>query len=114
MAIRAMHSISRSAERDSKRKIKVLAITFFVGIAFRVGSSYAPGVLWDWHFFTWIFIWSGYTNQALAVENWGWFFELTPALIGSGMLVGLNTAISFFAGSVLAWGELPRISLHVG
>jgi len=114
MAIRAMHSISRSAASASKRKIRALAITFFTTIAFRVGSSYVPGVLWDWHFFSWFFVWSGYSNQALAVENWGWIFEWTPALIGSGMLVGLNTAISFFAGSVLAWGALPDYPCTLG
>jgi hypothetical protein len=42
-------------------------------------------------------------DVAIHVENWGWFIEFTPAFIGSGMLVGLNVAWSFFGGSVLAW-----------
>lgn len=40
----------------------------------------------------------------MAVESWGWYIEFTPAFIGSGILVGLNTSISFFMGSVIAWG----------
>ncbi|KAG5992364.1 hypothetical protein E4U54_003668 [Claviceps lovelessii] len=39
----------------------------------------------------------------MAAESWGWFIEWTPAMIGSGMLVDINVAVSFFAGSVLAW-----------
>jgi uncharacterized oligopeptide transporter (OPT) family protein len=42
-------------------------------------------------------------DLAIHVENWGWFIQFTPAFIGSGMLVGLNVSISFFAGSVIAW-----------
>ncbi|RPB05497.1 OPT superfamily oligopeptide transporter [Choiromyces venosus 120613-1] len=114
MAIRSMHALTGAAGTAGKQKTKTLAITFFVAIIFRVGSSYAPGVLWDWHFFTWFFVWSGYSNQALAIENWGWIFEWTPAFIGSGMLVGLNPAISFFAGSVLAWGIIGPGLVHNG
>jgi uncharacterized oligopeptide transporter (OPT) family protein len=42
-------------------------------------------------------------NLSIAVESWGWFIEWTPAFIGSGMLVGMNVAISYFAGTLLAW-----------
>lgn len=105
MTIRSMHSLTGVAGESAKKKTKALAIAFAIAIVFRVGSSYVPGVLWDWHIFTWFFVWSHFKNQALAVENWGWLFEWTPAFIGSGMLVGLNPAISFFGGSVLAWGR---------
>src|ERR1700744_5127307 len=44
-------------------------------------------------------------DVAIHVENWGWFVQFTPAFIGSGMLVGLNVAWSFFGGSVIAWYE---------
>lgn len=43
------------------------------------------------------------TNTAIAFESWGWFVEVTPAFIGSGMLVGMNVALSFTAGSIIAW-----------
>jgi uncharacterized oligopeptide transporter (OPT) family protein len=60
------------------------------------------------------YIWSGYTNWALNIENWGWYIELTPAFIGSGMLIGLNSAISMFAGSFLAWGLIGPLLVHHG
>lgn len=105
MTIASMHSIGGNGGANATKKTRALAITFVVSITFRVLASYFPGILWDWHFFTWFHVWSGYDSAALAVENWGWFIEFTPAFIGSGMLVGLNPAISFFAGSVLAWGK---------
>jgi uncharacterized oligopeptide transporter (OPT) family protein len=42
-------------------------------------------------------------NAAISLESWGWYIEWTPAFIGSGMLVSVNVAVSFLAGSVLAW-----------
>jgi uncharacterized oligopeptide transporter (OPT) family protein len=42
-------------------------------------------------------------SAAMSLESWGWYIEWTPAFIGSGMLVSVNVAVSFLAGSVLAW-----------
>lgn len=39
----------------------------------------------------------------MGLENWGWFVEWSPGFIGTGMLVGLNVAINYFVGSLLAW-----------
>ncbi|KAA8914602.1 OPT oligopeptide transporter protein-domain-containing protein [Sphaerosporella brunnea] len=114
MTIRSMHTKIGSANENSKKRTRALAITFAFCIAFRVGASYAPGILWDWHIFTWFYQWSGYSNMALAIESWGWIFEWTPAFIGSGMLVGLNPAISFFGGGVLAWGIIGPALVHTG
>ena len=50
--------------------------------------------------------------MAIHVENWGWMVEWTPAFIGVGMLVGLNTAFSFLGGSVLAWGIIGPALVH--
>ena len=55
-----------------------------------------------------------YNNSAMSAENWGWLIEWTPAFIGVGILVGLNTAISFFMGSVLAWGIIGPTLVHYG
>ncbi|TKA80251.1 hypothetical protein B0A49_01441 [Cryomyces minteri] len=103
MTIRSMH-LAVGGEAIAKMKMRALSIAFGLAFLLRVCSQYAIGILWDWHIFTWFFIWGHYNNAALAVENWGWMIEWTPAFIGVGMLVGLNTAVSFFGGSVLAWG----------
>lgn len=113
VTIRSMHAVGSGAT-DAMKKIKALGIAFAASLTHRIGSYYAPGILYDWHIFTWFYIWSGHTNGALAVENWGWMLEWTPAFIGSGMLVGLNVGISFFAGSVLAWGVIGPILVRTG
>jgi uncharacterized oligopeptide transporter (OPT) family protein len=97
-----MHDAVRGRAVGMK-KMKAMGYAFLGAMVLRVVSQYAPGIIWEWHPFTWFFIWSNYTNAAIYAENWGWFVQFTPAFIGSGMLVGLNVAISFFGGSLLAW-----------
>lgn len=113
MTIRSMHQ-AVSGERIAKMKMKALSLAFSAALILRVTSQYAIGILWDWHIFTWFYIWGHHHNLALAVENWGWYLEFTPAFIGSGMLVGLNVSISFFIGSVLAWGIIGPALVHNG
>jgi len=103
MTIRSMHQ-AVTGEAIAKMKMKGLSLAFGLALIIRVVSQYCLGILWDWHIFTWFYIWGNYNNKAINVESWGWFLEFTPAFIGSGMLVGLNVSISFLMGSVLAWG----------
>ncbi|KAF2867123.1 oligopeptide transporter [Massariosphaeria phaeospora] len=111
MTIRSMHQ-AVTGEAMAKMKMKGLSIAFTAALVLRVVSQYAVGILWDWHFFTWFYIWGNYNNAALAVENWGWYLEWTPAFIGSGMLVGLNVSVSFLAGSIIAWGIIGPALVH--
>lgn len=113
MTIRSMHE-AVGGEAIAKMKMKALSIAFAAAFILRVVSQYCIGILWDWHIFTWFFIWGNYHNLAINVENWGWLVEWTPAFIGAGMLVGLNVAISFFSGSVLAWGIIGPALVHNG
>ncbi|KAF3901992.1 hypothetical protein ABW21_db0209393 [Orbilia brochopaga] len=96
-----MHQSTGGME-SAKKRIKGLSIAFIGAFILRVVSQYAVGILWDWHIFWWIYTWGG--HGAIALVNWGWFIEWTPAFIGSGMLVGLNAAYSFVGGSIIAWG----------
>ncbi|SMQ56288.1 unnamed protein product [Zymoseptoria tritici ST99CH_3D1] len=113
MTIRAMH-MAATGENIAKLKMRALGIAFSGALVLRVVSQYATGIIWDWHFFTWIYIWQGYKGNALAAESWGWVLEWTPAFIGAGMLVGPNPAVSFYAGSVLAWGIIGPCLVHYG
>ncbi|KAK3693329.1 OPT superfamily oligopeptide transporter [Podospora appendiculata] len=113
LTIRSMHA-GAAGSLDAIKKLKCLGLTFVACLCHRVGSYYAIGILYDWHVFTWIHIWSGYTSWAMNIESWGWYFEWTPAFIGSGILIGLNPAISMFAGSVLAWGIIGPVLVHYG
>lgn len=66
-----MHAATTGAQ-IAKLKMRALSFAFSGALLLRVVSQYAIGIMWDWHFFTWIYIWSGYSNSALAVESWGW------------------------------------------
>ncbi|KAI0665449.1 OPT oligopeptide transporter [Trametes maxima] len=98
--IRSLH-VGRHAEANARKKTLSLILSFLVAILFRVVSEYAPGVLWDWHW-GWWFYKAGWT-WIIAAENWGWIWEWTPAFIGIGLLVSLNSSASFVGGSALAW-----------
>jgi uncharacterized oligopeptide transporter (OPT) family protein len=113
LTIRSMHEAT-TGETIGKMKIKALGWAFAAACILRVVSQYALGILWDWHFFTWFFIWGHYNNYAIVIQSWGWYLEFTPAFIGSGMLVGLNVAISFFAGSFLSWGIIGPALVATG
>ncbi|KAK1780627.1 OPT oligopeptide transporter protein-domain-containing protein [Copromyces sp. CBS 386.78] len=113
LTIRSMHA-GAAGSIEAMKKLKCLMLAFGAALAHRVGSYYAIGILYDWHPFTWIHIWSGYTSWAMNIESWGWYFEWTPAFIGSGILIGLNPAISMFVGSFLAWGLIGPVLVHYG
>ncbi|KAF8599334.1 OPT superfamily oligopeptide transporter [Ceratobasidium sp. AG-I] len=103
--IRSLHDTTTPAARiAAKKKIKILAISFSSSLVFKTVSGYAPGILWDWHIFWWLYTWGW--KGIIHAESWGWFIELTPAFFGAGMLSGLNASWSFMLGSVLAWGVI--------
>ncbi|KAI4753708.1 oligopeptide transporter [Aureobasidium sp. EXF-3400] len=102
--IRSMHMASGGAKL-ARQKMKSLSVAFCWAMLSRLVSQFAIGILWDWHPFTWLYLLTG-SKYALAFESWGWYIEWSSAFIGSGMLVGMNVAVSFVAGSFLAWGVI--------
>ncbi|MCJ1309402.1 hypothetical protein MMC25_003061 [Agyrium rufum] len=114
ITIRGMHLAAEQGRSSAQSQMNFLAAAFVVALIMRVISQLAIGIFWDWHVFTWIFIWGGYHGPSITLENWGWFIEWTPAFIGSGMLVGLNVALSFVGGSILAWGIIGPLLVRSG
>ncbi|PYI08796.1 OPT superfamily oligopeptide transporter [Aspergillus sclerotiicarbonarius CBS 121057] len=106
--------VASNGEQGAMKKIKALLTVFVSSLVLRVASNFATGILWDWHVFTWIFIWGNYSNSAIFIENWAWYIEWSPAIMGAGMLVGLNTAVSMFAGSVFSWGIAGPLLVKYG
>jgi uncharacterized oligopeptide transporter (OPT) family protein len=113
MAIRSMHAVGNGAA-DAVRKIKAMGFSFLGAFLHIIVSQYADGILHNWHLFSWFYVWSDYTNGALQIDNWGWYIQLTPAFFGSGMLVGLNAALSWFFGTVVAFGIIGPVLVHYG
>ncbi|KAI5860479.1 oligopeptide transporter [Durotheca rogersii] len=113
LTIKSMHAGGAGA-REALSKLKALSLAFAASLVQRVASYYAVGILYDWHVFTWIHIWSGYTSWAMNIESWGWWFEWTPAFIGSGILIGMNSALSMFGGAIIAWAIIGPTLVHYG
>ncbi|KOS18185.1 Metal-nicotianamine transporter YSL2 [Escovopsis weberi] len=113
MTIRSMHAVGSGAG-DAMKKVKALGIAFTGALTHIVVSQYADGILHNWHIFTWFYIWSGYKNWAINIENWGWYIQLTPAFFGSGILVGMNAALSWWGGTFLAYGLIGPLLVHYG
>ncbi|OAX82925.1 hypothetical protein ACJ72_02713 [Emergomyces africanus] len=112
ITIRSMHQAASGASM-ARQKLAALLYAFIFAVLLRVASQYAIGILWDWHPFTWLAHSGILVDWAMSMESWGWVVEWTPAFIGSGMLVGINVAVSFTAGSVLAWGIIgPYLVNH--
>lgn len=110
MAIQNLHQADDRTERTAVRKMHALAGAMGAAALLRMVSQYAPGVLWEWHIFTWLYVWSNYQAEILlAFESWGWYLECSPAFVGAGIIVGPNLAFSFLGGSVLAWAIIGPI-----
>ncbi|KAF3934514.1 hypothetical protein ABW19_dt0205842 [Dactylella cylindrospora] len=110
VSIRAMHAAG-DGYGQAKKKIKALGISFGVSFLLRVVSQYCVGVLWDWVSSSPILCCSPGVVGAI---SWGWFIEFTPAFIGSGLLVGLNSAFSLFFGGVFSWAIVGPILVKNG
>ena len=111
--IRSLHITTSAAARiAAKKKVLVLAGSFAGAFAYKSVSSYAPGLLVDWHIFWWFYTWGW--KGAIQGEAWGWIIELTPAFFGAGMLSGSNASWSFMSGSILAWGLIGPLTIKYG
>ncbi|TCD62765.1 hypothetical protein EIP91_006437 [Steccherinum ochraceum] len=111
VTIRALHNGTTGAITARKKSLALL-YTFVVCFVFKVVSSYAPGVLFDWHI-GWTLYRIGFTS-IIALDNYGWWIEFTPAFLGAGLLSGINASWSFLGGSVLAWGIISPSLIRTG
>ncbi|UPX18778.1 uncharacterized protein EKO05_0009069 [Ascochyta rabiei] len=125
VTIRNMHAAA-SGTKIAGRRMKYALISFLVAMTHSVVSQYAKGILLvtarprlyyrsaleitddeqDWHIFGWLRSLNMVSTFAIAAESWGWVLELSPAMVGTGMIVSPNVVCSFFAGSVLVWGVM--------
>ncbi|KAH6689760.1 OPT oligopeptide transporter protein-domain-containing protein [Plectosphaerella plurivora] len=112
LTIRALHA-NRSDNAASRRNLVALSITFGVSLVWTVVASYAPGILYTWNLFWWIYKWGG--TGIISAISWGWLsWSWSPSLLGLGALVGPNPAGSLLLGTILAWGIIGPITVHLG
>ncbi|KAF8921979.1 OPT oligopeptide transporter protein-domain-containing protein [Mucidula mucida] len=101
--------LQTTGEVVARKKSLGLLISFAITFVYKVMTGYAPGMIYDWHI-GWTLSRIGFTS-IIALENYGWWIEFTPAFFGAGMLSGLNASLSFLAPSIvkngLAFGAQP-------
>ncbi|KAJ3530211.1 hypothetical protein NMY22_g8666 [Coprinellus aureogranulatus] len=109
--IRQLHR-GRAGAIAARKKALALSYSFLATFCYKVATGYAPGIIYDWHI-GWTLYRIGFTG-AIALENYGWVIEFTPAFFGAGMLSGLNASWSFLGGAVLAWGIIAPSTIKTG
>ncbi|KAL5594883.1 hypothetical protein FOVSG1_008572 [Fusarium oxysporum f. sp. vasinfectum] len=103
VTIRALHTSADPSK--AKENLKTISWTFCVTLFWSVVTSYAPGILYSWNPFFWIYKWGG--HAIIGAVNWGWLsWQWSPSIIGTGMLIDVNASLSLLLGSILAWGVI--------
>ncbi|KAM5349266.1 hypothetical protein ACJ41O_005773 [Fusarium nematophilum] len=112
IVIRALHSVKDGSSK-ARDNIKTISISFSTSFVWSVCTSYAPGILYTWNPFWWIYKWGG--KGIISAVNWGWItWSWSPSLIGIGMMIDLNASLSYLLGSVLAWGVIGPVLVKTG
>ncbi|KAI9357313.1 OPT oligopeptide transporter protein-domain-containing protein [Zopfochytrium polystomum] len=110
--IQSLHD-SSDGEHAGRAKAKVLMYAFLASFLFKCVSWWMP-VLHEWHVLYYIGRATSSNALMLADVMWKWKIQIGGAFVGAGMLVGANTATSFFAGSVLSWAIFGPVLLMTG
>ncbi|KAI9292287.1 OPT oligopeptide transporter [Neoconidiobolus thromboides FSU 785] len=101
-SIKTLHS-SANAEKSAFQQGRWIFGGFAAMFLWKILSYFVP-FIWDFHILYWIGTAANYPALITADTQWKWRFQTTGAFVGSGMLVGLNTGISFLAGSIFSFG----------
>ncbi|KAI8712159.1 hypothetical protein NCS52_01313400 [Fusarium sp. LHS14.1] len=112
ITIRALHS-AKEGSTQARDNIKIISWSFSFSLIWSVCTSYAPGILYTWYPFWWIYKWGG--KGIMSAINWGWIsWSWSPSMLGIGMMLDLNASLSYLAGSVVAWGIIGPILVAKG
>ncbi|KAJ1536185.1 hypothetical protein HK096_000262 [Nowakowskiella sp. JEL0078] len=110
--IRSLHD-NENGGQNGYWQAKFLLISFVIALVLKATVFFVP-VLLEWHVLYWIGRASNVTALMAADVVWKWRIEISLAFVGAGMMVGTNTSVSFFSGSVIAWGVIGPILLGTG
>jgi uncharacterized oligopeptide transporter (OPT) family protein len=109
IAIRTLHSSPEKA----RLQIICLSVCFAAGFVWNCAREWAPGIMSQWNFFYWISLFAG--PKIIAAHNWNFgTTDNSPAMLGIGIIIGLNGALSLYGGCILAWGVLGPITVATG
>ncbi|KAI0238509.1 hypothetical protein L0F63_006157 [Massospora cicadina] len=104
-AAHTIRSLHADAGEDSKRQTRWIVLSFALSTLFKLVSYFVPFIV-DMHPLYWVSTLVGSTALKAIDLEWGWKLQITTAFLGAGMMVSMNTALSFFFGNLLAWGVM--------
>ncbi|KAG0021996.1 hypothetical protein BGZ81_008715 [Podila clonocystis] len=100
--ILALHE-SSNGQKHARTQAKLIALAFVMSIAMTVASH--------WIYFLdkiHLLYWIGRAAGSLALQKadtlWGWQLQPNLAFFGAGIIIPTSTAVSFFIGSIIAFG----------
>ena len=109
--IKSFHASDEGASQAGK-KTKALLIILTISIVWLLLAFFVP-VLKNWHIFYWI----GHATHSkffLEADAWNFYFTLSFAFLGAGLMTTFNNAASTMAGSILGWDIIGPILLAKG
>jgi len=106
--IKSFHASSEGAESAGKKTRVMLYVMF--GCMFWLLISFFVPVLKSWHVFWWLG--KAFNSKFLLEANaWNFYFTLSFAFFGAGLMTSPNNAISTMVGAFLGWGVVAPILL---
>lgn len=106
--IKSLHEGSAGALAGIQ-KTKAMMVSFALAMAYTILTNFVPILA---NFFIPVYCAASSISCAYAAKL-GWFFILSPLQIGSGLIMGLNSALSILVGCILAWGIIgPLLYYH--
>ncbi|KAJ9085043.1 hypothetical protein DSO57_1017734 [Entomophthora muscae] len=108
LTIRSLHTCDNE---DSKRQTRWIIWSFLLSTVYKIISYFVP-VINNLRILYGLSLAFDYRQLATVDLTWGWKIQITTAFIGAGMMIGMNTSLSFLAGTVLAWGILGPAMMY--
>ncbi|KAJ3228300.1 hypothetical protein HK099_004293 [Clydaea vesicula] len=110
--IKSLHC-SKAGELGAKKKAKILGLSFLFALVVKCVTWWVP-VVTQWHILYYVGNLVNSTALQAADVVWRWRMDISLAFLASGMLVGMNTASTFFIGSVVSWAIIGPILFAAG
>ncbi|KAI8817268.1 OPT oligopeptide transporter protein-domain-containing protein [Fimicolochytrium jonesii] len=107
--IASLHSVHGAAV--GRKKALIMFGSMGGAFLWKIIGSWMPGI-YSWYVMYW-FSTAG-CEACFTANLWTWRIEWTPAFLGAGMLSGVHASVSFWIGTLTAWGIVGPILVAKG
>ncbi|KAJ9080023.1 hypothetical protein DSO57_1029473 [Entomophthora muscae] len=107
--IRTLHT---GDGKEAEEQARWILWSFMGSMGYKLVSFFVPFVV-DMHPLYYVYKVTGASVLREIDVTWKWKFQISTAFYGAGMMVGMNTALSFLAGDILAWAVLGPLLMYI-